>query len=141
MAVRLTTCKNAFEAEVVKGALADLGIECILVNENMSQVYGGIQVMDVDILVDENDIEKAQEYINSRVDEKVVEYVRSTPAPMSFKQIVTNTFVYTISTMFILIMVDMFFDNVRNWSEDIVFFIALFVVELFFKWGAERRKF
>lgn len=65
MVLHLTSCRNEFEAEVIKGALADMGIESILQGQNMSQIYGGIGVMEVNILVDEKDYDKARAYIDT----------------------------------------------------------------------------
>lgn len=53
------TCQNEFEAELVKGLLADTGVECILQGKNMSQIYGGINAMSVNVLVNELDYDRA----------------------------------------------------------------------------------
>ncbi|MDD7304207.1 MAG: DUF2007 domain-containing protein [Bacteroidaceae bacterium] len=53
------TCQNEFEAELVKGLLADIGVECILQGKNMSQIYGGINAMSVNVLVNERDYDRA----------------------------------------------------------------------------------
>lgn len=53
------TCQNEFEAELVKGLLADIGVECILQGKNMSQIYGGINTMSVNVLVNERDYDRA----------------------------------------------------------------------------------
>jgi hypothetical protein len=57
--VVLITCQDAIEANIFKGVLDNAGIECYLAGENFSTVMptniGGVQV-----LVDENDLEKAQ---------------------------------------------------------------------------------
>ena len=66
MVLQLTSCKNEFEAEVIKGALADMGIECILQGKHMSQIYGGIGAMSVNVLIDEKDYDKARAFIDSR---------------------------------------------------------------------------
>lgn len=65
MIVKLTSCATAMEAEMLKGALAEMGIECILQGKNISQIYGGIGAMSVNVLVDESDYERAKEYIDS----------------------------------------------------------------------------
>ena len=65
MVLQLTSCRDEFEAEVIKGALADMGIESILQGQNMSQIYGGIGAMEVNILVDEKDYDKARAYIDT----------------------------------------------------------------------------
>lgn len=61
----LTTCKNEFEAELVKGLLANIGVECILQGKNMSQIYGGIGAMSVNVLVDERDYDRALALLSS----------------------------------------------------------------------------
>jgi len=60
--VVLITCQDAIEANIFKGVLENAGIECYLSGENFSAVMpsnigalGGVQV-----LVDENDLEKAK---------------------------------------------------------------------------------
>ena len=55
MIVKVANCKDAFEGEVVKGMLEANGIECYLQNENMSQIYGGIQAMAINVMVKEED--------------------------------------------------------------------------------------
>jgi len=54
----LTTCADSFEAHLLRDTLDLEGIECILSNENMNQIYAG--VMGVGVLVLEKDLEKAQ---------------------------------------------------------------------------------
>jgi len=71
MLVKLTSCKNAFEGEVVKGMLAEHGIPCVLQNENMSHIYGGIPLMDVDVLVTEEDAERARQLLAARPEENI----------------------------------------------------------------------
>jgi hypothetical protein len=61
--VVLITCQDAIEANIFKGVLENAGLECYLSGENFSAVMptnigafgGGVQV-----LVDENDFEKAK---------------------------------------------------------------------------------
>lgn len=62
----LTSCKDAWEAEIIKGALTDMGIDCILQGENSSLVYGGIGAMNINILVHETDYDQARAYLDSR---------------------------------------------------------------------------
>lgn len=59
--VRLTTCKDAFQANLIKGALENEGIESVLHNENFSNLYRGMgtDFAGVDILVYEDDYEAA----------------------------------------------------------------------------------
>lgn len=61
--VRLTTCSNTFEANVLKGALEAAGITCIIQGENFSNVYGSIPTLAPDILVNEEDLDTARTII------------------------------------------------------------------------------
>ncbi len=65
MATLLTVCNNNFEAEFLKGRLESEGIPCVMQGETMNLVYGGICAMPINILVREEDLEKAREVINS----------------------------------------------------------------------------
>ncbi|MCF0243514.1 MAG: 4-hydroxythreonine-4-phosphate dehydrogenase PdxA [Bacteroidaceae bacterium] len=60
---RLTSCNNAFEAELIKGRLENEGISCVLTNENMNMIYGSLMSLDIDILVDEADFDRASELL------------------------------------------------------------------------------
>ena len=63
--VRLTTCNTSYEAHIIKGNLESEGIPSILTNENMSNLYSGLisAFSGVDILVNENDLERAKEIL------------------------------------------------------------------------------
>lgn len=69
MATLLTSCNNTFEAELLKGRLESEGIPCVLQGETMNLVYGGISAMPINLLVREEDLEKALEVINSDEEE------------------------------------------------------------------------
>ena len=69
MIVNIANCKDAFEGEMVKGLLAANGIDCFLQNESMSQLYGGVLAMSINVLVREEDAEKAWEILDSRPEE------------------------------------------------------------------------
>ncbi len=59
--VRLITCDDSFQANLIKGALENEGIPVILHNEHTSDVMRGYirEASTVDILVDEHDSERA----------------------------------------------------------------------------------
>jgi len=64
--VILTTCKDSFEANLVKGLLEDNGIRSFLTNENTSNVmpqYTGMMGFGVQVMIDESDLKNAQELI------------------------------------------------------------------------------
>lgn len=62
---KLTSCATDFEAQLLKGALSEVGIPSMLTNENFSLLYGGIQspATGVDILVFEEDLERARQFL------------------------------------------------------------------------------
>ncbi len=64
--VKLTTCTSSFEAHILKGKLQAEGIESMLQNENISDLYGGIvsTFTGVDILVFEADYDRALAVLN-----------------------------------------------------------------------------
>lgn len=59
--VKLTTCYNSFEANVIKVKLESEGINSFLKNENFNTLYGGFSQspLGIDIMVLEEDLEKA----------------------------------------------------------------------------------
>ncbi len=59
--VRLITCDDSFQANLIKGALENEGIPVILHNEHTSDVMRGYirEASTVDVLVDEHDSERA----------------------------------------------------------------------------------
>lgn len=63
---RLLTCNTSFQAELIKGRLADEGIGCILTNQCMNQLYAAMvsAFTTVDVLVREEDLGKAIAIIN-----------------------------------------------------------------------------
>lgn len=62
--VRLTSCWNSFEAEVIKGALETAGIPCLIQGASFADVrIGGLGIAnsacEIPILVNEQDLEDA----------------------------------------------------------------------------------
>ena len=60
---KLVTCNNAIEAELLKGALEDMDIPCIIQGEVTSLMYGGIGALPVVLLVDDKDIQRAKSFL------------------------------------------------------------------------------
>jgi DNA-directed RNA polymerase subunit RPC12/RpoP len=68
----LTTCNNSFEANLIKGKLENNGISCFLANENISTLmpyFNGMLGAGVQIIIEDSDLEKAQEIIFSPLKE------------------------------------------------------------------------
>ena len=61
--IRLTTCTNDFNAQLLKGALESEGIPAMLSNEIMSGYMG---TQGVDILVKEEDLEAAKKILEQQ---------------------------------------------------------------------------
>ena len=61
--VRLTTCTNEFNAQLLKGALESEGIPAMLSNEIMSGYLG---TQGADVLVKEEDFEAAQKILEQQ---------------------------------------------------------------------------
>lgn len=61
--VRLTSCTNEFNAQLLKGALDSEGIPAMLSNEIMSGYLG---TQGVDILVKEEDLEAAKKILKQQ---------------------------------------------------------------------------
>ena len=60
--IRLTTCPNVFNANLLTGALENEGIPAMLSNEIMSGYMG----QDVDVLVKEEDFEAAKKILEQQ---------------------------------------------------------------------------
>ncbi len=66
--VRLTSCWNSFEAEVIKGALESAGIPCLIQGASFADVrIGGLGIAnsacEIPILVNELDLEDAKKVL------------------------------------------------------------------------------
>lgn len=71
--VRLMTCNTAPEAHMIKGRLENEGIECFLKNEestNMLPMFNNMVGGGVQIMVFENDFERAEEIVNNDLGEE-----------------------------------------------------------------------
>ena len=67
--IRLTTCDNAVEANMIKNLLTNEGITCFLTNENFTSLmpnYTGMMGAGIQIMIDEKDAEKASGFLASR---------------------------------------------------------------------------
>lgn len=68
--VKLTTCWNQVEAEIIKGALASAGIACIIQGAVASNIRIGNAIgnsaFEIPILVRTEDLEDAKQVINNK---------------------------------------------------------------------------
>ncbi|OFY11149.1 MAG: hypothetical protein A2W93_09010 [Bacteroidetes bacterium GWF2_43_63] len=71
--IRIKTCSDSFEANIMLGKMKQAGIECFLTNENFSTLmprYTGVMDSGVHIMIDEKDTEVALEILNEPIAEK-----------------------------------------------------------------------
>lgn len=64
--VKLTTCNNSFDAQLLQSKLLDAGIPAMLANEHASIIYGGIGAAGVEVFVFERDYELAREVMEDK---------------------------------------------------------------------------
>lgn len=138
----LTSCRDAMEAEIIKGALADMGIDCILQGENISQIYGGIGAMNVRLLVHENDYNRAKAFLDSREMEQDPTYATLEPQqPKSTSQMLKECLVFSTFVSLCYVALN-YFTNDDTLSElaekGAMQFVGLFIGYFVLKWGYER---
>jgi len=71
--IRLTTCDSVIEATFLKNNLENEGIECFLTNEIFSTlvpVYNGMMNAGIQVMINEEDLQKASKLIEQPYDEK-----------------------------------------------------------------------
>jgi len=74
--VKLKVCANSFEAQLLKTKLESEGINCMVTNENMGMLYGGlVDALNPRICVDEDDLERAQAVLEDVSDDQNVDGV------------------------------------------------------------------
>ncbi|HZH74233.1 MAG TPA: DUF2007 domain-containing protein [Mariniphaga sp.] len=113
--ITLTTCNNSIEANLLKGKLESNGIRCFLVNENFSNLmphYNGILSTGIDIIIDDEDLEKASKLIMPEVSEKQVicPNCHSTNIKSSFG----SNKVLKMMTIFISLLIWVPFGNIKK---------------------------
>ena len=71
--LRLCTCNNSYDANMLKQALLSEGIECLTGNENMSNLFGGLisAFSGVDVFVFADELTKAKEIYSRLYGENV----------------------------------------------------------------------
>lgn len=70
---RLITCENLVEAYLIKGKLANEGIECFLTNQyftNLMPLYNNMLGSGIRIFVLDYDLEKAKELVSDKINPK-----------------------------------------------------------------------
>ncbi|KAF0200776.1 MAG: hypothetical protein FD170_3228 [Bacteroidetes bacterium] len=113
--VILTSCSNLQEAYLIKGTLENNGINCFLTNENFSNLmphYYGILGAGIQVMIDESDLEKAQQLTSSQ--SKVIEII----CPNCHSANVTFGFGYNKVKKWFIVILSLFswvpFGNIRK---------------------------
>jgi hypothetical protein len=66
--IRLTTCNNSIEANLIKGMLDTNGIRCVVTNEHFSNLmpfYNGLMGAGAQVMIEDIDLKKSQELLLS----------------------------------------------------------------------------
>lgn len=113
--VRLITCNNSVEANMLKSLLENEGIECFLTNENFTTLmpgYNGMLGSGIQVMIDERDNEKALEILSQQGTEELIKCPNCSSEKVvfglgekKFKKII----VVILSTLFFIP-----FNNIRN---------------------------
>ena len=73
--IRLTTCNNIIEANMIKHTLENEEIECFLTNNNFTTLmpgYNGMLGAGIQIMIEEKDLEKATKILNLEENTRIV---------------------------------------------------------------------
>lgn len=73
--IRLTTCSNTIDANMIKNILENEGISCFLTNENFTSLmpgYNGMLGSGIQIMIDEKDFENAKKLIENQENTDVI---------------------------------------------------------------------
>lgn len=136
--VKLTYCDNNFQAEVLKGRLNDMGIECILQGSNFNNVYGPIPAAAIVVLVEEEDLAKAQELLP-------IERPASEDAPedgtivkpklkLSRQEVLRNGIIWFIGFPLLSYIIDLYLGSTKGIVEYLISGLVFAAAMLLFSW-------
>ena len=138
MLVKVAVCKDAFEGEVVKGLLAANDIDCHLQNETMSQIYGGIPAFAINVLVKQEDAEKAKQLLDARNEtgqDKDEPQMKQKP----LKRIILESLMFAVIVLVLMIVAHLLGKNLQPamfyFTYGIGAFLGWFLTQLLF-WKA-----
>lgn len=133
--VRLISCESAFQAELVKGQLADLGIDSVLQGANFNQTYGPIAAAQVEVLVDEADYEKAAQILPAEEAEPQPERKRE---PLTIKRFCIQFLCVFIAYFPIFAGMDYLCGELKTFLEYLVGGIVFGTLLTLFSWYAGK---
>ncbi len=138
MLVIIAGCKDVTEGEAVKSLLAENGIECHLQKEPGAQVGGEFQAVEINVLVEDEDAEKARALLSSR--RIGVEPVgHGKPGTKSISQILLHVLSLTVFVVVLRLVFGWLSDDFDTPLE-YVFFAGIFFAVIFpFEWFYNRK--
>jgi hypothetical protein len=144
MLVKVGVCKDAFEGEVVKGMLAANGIDCHLQNETISQIYGGIQAFAINVMVKEEDAEKAKELLDARTEAEHKGDEKPQWIQKSTMQMLLESLLFTFFAIVICLLGNWISNSLQSVSFYVIFacvaFGGWFLAQLFFFRKIQKKK-
>ncbi|MCR4581992.1 MAG: DUF2007 domain-containing protein [Prevotella sp.] len=139
MLVKVTSCKSAFEGEMVKGLLADSGIECYLQKEEKSGIYGSAENVVVNVLVQESDVAQAKKLLEERPEPVSVTPVL-TPSPRkTMRQLLLNGLGMTAFVIGINVLIGWMTGRLDSAAEYLLYALVFFVVYFSFSLWWNRK--
>jgi hypothetical protein len=112
--IRLITCENSIEANIIKGRLESEELKCFLTNENFSNMlpqYNRMLGAGVQVMVNANDYEKAVEVLELNVNKPPI---CPSCSSANIRLSLGNNKGKKISTMLLSIFSGVPFNNVNN---------------------------
>ena len=85
--IRLTTCNNIIEANMIKHTLENEEIECFLTNNNFTTLmpgYNGILGAGIQVMIEENDFENAVRLLNIEEKSEIIKCPNCNSEDISF---------------------------------------------------------
>jgi hypothetical protein len=85
--IRLTTCYNIIEANMLKNILANEEIECFLTNENFTSLmpgYNGMLGAGIQVMIEEKDYEKADKLLQNQNSSDIIKCPKCNSENISF---------------------------------------------------------
>jgi len=113
--ISLTTCSNVIEANMTKNILENEGIACFLTSENFTTLmphYNNMLGAGIQIMIDENDCDKARLLIDSRSDLKNLKCPVCNSDNVSFGLGMSR--LKKIVVIFLSVLFFIPFNNIRN---------------------------
>lgn len=133
----LKNCSNIVEAEMIKGMLAEEGIECVLGNETMS---GYPPMSGVDIFVNEIDYYKASAMIKDKEQAEETKKVEDEQRASMVQALMTYAIYCAVGLPAILLVFDLITGRTRTWQVYVVHGLLFALFMTAFRYFEIRRR-